>query len=295
MPQRDASAAWRGASSAITDEMAFRFRDVYDHLVRWPTKRLLFQDRVTGILDAHLATRLEPAEPGHEGADGDVDDLHAADRADRAVGHERAAAALSRAATGGAVLVGGGHAWSLSSAIAMLARVPPQALDLIGAWAASVSLPATSPIRLPPAKSSSGRRRSSRNWSRTPSTPGARRIAITVELGGKQLIRVEDDGEGMDARGRAAGRRAPRHQQDRARPTTWSASRRWGFAARRCRHRLGVPLHAAHARSATPIGGTEIRVNGGAPAVGARGRRARRARRSRSRTCSTTCRRGASS
>src|SRR6266550_4386047 len=27
---------------------------------------------------------------------------------------------------------------------------------------------------------------------------GARRIAITVELGGKKLIRVEDDGEGMD-------------------------------------------------------------------------------------------------
>src|SRR5258707_13863474 len=27
---------------------------------------------------------------------------------------------------------------------------------------------------------------------------GARRIAIAVELGGKKLIRVEDDGEGMD-------------------------------------------------------------------------------------------------
>src|SRR4051795_6373204 len=27
---------------------------------------------------------------------------------------------------------------------------------------------------------------------------GARRIAITVELGGKKMIRVEDDGDGMD-------------------------------------------------------------------------------------------------
>ena len=27
---------------------------------------------------------------------------------------------------------------------------------------------------------------------------GARRIVITIELGGKRLIRVEDDGEGMD-------------------------------------------------------------------------------------------------
>ena len=28
---------------------------------------------------------------------------------------------------------------------------------------------------------------------------GATRIAVTIELGGKRLIRVEDDGEGMDA------------------------------------------------------------------------------------------------
>src|ERR687895_1509028 len=28
---------------------------------------------------------------------------------------------------------------------------------------------------------------------------GARRIAISIELGGKKLIRVEDDGEGMEA------------------------------------------------------------------------------------------------
>src|SRR5688572_3048706 len=28
---------------------------------------------------------------------------------------------------------------------------------------------------------------------------GARRLAITVEFGGKKLIRVDDDGEGMDA------------------------------------------------------------------------------------------------
>ena len=27
---------------------------------------------------------------------------------------------------------------------------------------------------------------------------GARRIAVTVEFGGKKLIRVEDDGEGME-------------------------------------------------------------------------------------------------
>ena len=42
---------------------------------------------------------VESAESGHEGADRDRDDLHAADRAHRHVRHERRAAAISRAAT----------------------------------------------------------------------------------------------------------------------------------------------------------------------------------------------------
>ena len=40
----------------ITDEMTYRFRDVYDHLVRLSDEAILFQDRMTGILDAHLST-----------------------------------------------------------------------------------------------------------------------------------------------------------------------------------------------------------------------------------------------
>jgi magnesium transporter len=39
----------------ISTEMAFRFRDVHDHLVRVADDALLFQDRITGILDAHLS------------------------------------------------------------------------------------------------------------------------------------------------------------------------------------------------------------------------------------------------
>jgi magnesium transporter len=36
--------------------MAYRFRDVYDQFVRMADDAIVFQDRVTGILDAHLAS-----------------------------------------------------------------------------------------------------------------------------------------------------------------------------------------------------------------------------------------------
>jgi magnesium transporter len=39
----------------ISTEMAFRFRDVYDNLVRIADDALIFQDRITGVLDAHLS------------------------------------------------------------------------------------------------------------------------------------------------------------------------------------------------------------------------------------------------
>ena len=36
--------------------MAFRFRDVYDHVVRLADEAILFQDRMTGILEVNLAS-----------------------------------------------------------------------------------------------------------------------------------------------------------------------------------------------------------------------------------------------
>jgi magnesium transporter len=39
----------------ISSEMAIRFRDVHDHLVRLNDEAYAFQDRITGILDAHLS------------------------------------------------------------------------------------------------------------------------------------------------------------------------------------------------------------------------------------------------
>jgi magnesium transporter len=57
VPQRDAVGRLaRREFSLIDDEMAYRFRDVYDQLVRLYDEATLFQDRVTGILEAHLST-----------------------------------------------------------------------------------------------------------------------------------------------------------------------------------------------------------------------------------------------
>jgi magnesium transporter len=39
----------------IPDEMMYRFRDVYDQLVRLTDEAIFLQDRVTGLLDAHLS------------------------------------------------------------------------------------------------------------------------------------------------------------------------------------------------------------------------------------------------
>jgi magnesium transporter len=57
MPQRDAIGRLaRREFPAISDEMAFRFRDVYDHMARYAEEAILFQDRVTGIHEVNLAT-----------------------------------------------------------------------------------------------------------------------------------------------------------------------------------------------------------------------------------------------
>lgn len=56
-PQRDAVARLaRREFVDISTDMAFRFRDLYDHLVRFNDDAILFQDRISGILDAHLTS-----------------------------------------------------------------------------------------------------------------------------------------------------------------------------------------------------------------------------------------------
>jgi magnesium transporter len=56
LPQRDAvSRLARREFPQIPDALGYRFRDVYDHLVRFTEEALFMQDRVTGLLDAHLS------------------------------------------------------------------------------------------------------------------------------------------------------------------------------------------------------------------------------------------------
>jgi magnesium transporter len=54
-PQRDVIARLaRRDFIDISTDLSFRFRDVYDHIVRLADDAAIFQDRITGILDAHL-------------------------------------------------------------------------------------------------------------------------------------------------------------------------------------------------------------------------------------------------
>ena len=91
---------------------------------------------------------------------------------------------------------------------------------------------------------------------------GARRISITVEFGGKKLVRVEDDGEGMepeDAR-LAIERHATskiRRSDDLARIATL------GFRGEALPSIASVSHFALRSRARGTASGTEVRVNGG--------------------------------
>ena len=95
---------------------------------------------------------------------------------------------------------------------------------------------------------------------------GARRIAVTVEFGGKKLIRVEDDGEGMepdDAR-LAIERHATskiRRADDLERIATL------GFRGEALSSIASVSHFVLRTRARGAQFGTEIRVNGGAVAA----------------------------
>ena len=57
MPERDAVGRLaRREFPVISESLSYRFRDVYDHLVRLSDEAMFFHDRIGSLLDAHLAT-----------------------------------------------------------------------------------------------------------------------------------------------------------------------------------------------------------------------------------------------
>jgi DNA mismatch repair protein MutL len=92
---------------------------------------------------------------------------------------------------------------------------------------------------------------------------GARRIAITVELGGKRLIRVDDDGEGMDPDD--ARLAIERHATSKIRRADdLAAIATLGFRGEALPAIASVSHFVLRTRTRQMNAGTEIRVNGGA-------------------------------
>src|SRR4051795_372448 len=92
---------------------------------------------------------------------------------------------------------------------------------------------------------------------------GATRIAITVDLGGKKLIRVEDDGEGMEPED--ARLAIERHATSKiARADDLGAIRTLGFRGEALPSIASVSHFTLRTRPRGAQSGTEIKVNAGA-------------------------------
>jgi DNA mismatch repair protein MutL len=90
----------------------------------------------------------------------------------------------------------------------------------------------------------------------------ARRIAVTIEVGGKKLIRVEDDGDGMDPDD--ARLAIERHATSKiASPDDLGAIRTLGFRGEALPSIASVAHFVLRTRARGGESGTEVRVNGG--------------------------------
>ena len=93
----------------------------------------------------------------------------------------------------------------------------------------------------------------------------ARRIAVSIELGGKKVLRVEDDGEGMSAEDAALA--IERHATSKiATSEDLGAIRTLGFRGEALPSIASVSHFTLRTRARGEATGTEIRVNGGAVA-----------------------------
>src|SRR5437763_9436292 len=92
---------------------------------------------------------------------------------------------------------------------------------------------------------------------------GARRIGIAVEFGGKKLIRVEDDGDGMDPED--ARLAVERHATSKiVRADDLGAIRTLGFRGEALPSIASVSHFTLRTRAHGTQSGTEIKINGGA-------------------------------
>jgi DNA mismatch repair protein MutL len=92
---------------------------------------------------------------------------------------------------------------------------------------------------------------------------GARRIAIAIELGGKRIIRVEDDGHGMVAED--ARLAVERHATSKiARAEDLDGIATLGFRGEALPSIASVSHFVLRSRAQGTVSGTEVRVNGGA-------------------------------
>lgn len=90
----------------------------------------------------------------------------------------------------------------------------------------------------------------------------ATRVAVTIELGGKKLLRVEDDGDGMDPED--ARLAIERHATSKiASPEDLGAIRTLGFRGEALPSIASVSHFVLRTRARRSESGTEIRVNGG--------------------------------
>jgi DNA mismatch repair protein MutL len=94
---------------------------------------------------------------------------------------------------------------------------------------------------------------------------GAKRIVVAIELGGKKLLRVEDDGDGMDPED--ARLAIERHATSKiASPEDLGAIRTLGFRGEALPSIASVSHFVLRTRARGSATGTELRVNGGAVA-----------------------------
>jgi DNA mismatch repair protein MutL len=91
---------------------------------------------------------------------------------------------------------------------------------------------------------------------------GATRVVITIEMGGKRLIRVEDDGSGMDAEDAVLA--LERHATSKVRRAEdLAAIRTLGFRGEALPSIASVSRLTLRTRARGQPSGTEVRINGG--------------------------------